>query len=34
MKRWIGKAAIVTGAATGFGRAITRKLVNRGMKVS
>lgn len=33
MKRWAGKAAIVTGAATGFGRAIAKKLVQNGMKV-
>lgn len=33
MKRWKGKAAVVTGAATGFGRAIALKLVEEGMKV-
>uniref|UniRef100_H2ZIB9 Dehydrogenase/reductase SDR family member 11 n=1 Tax=Ciona savignyi TaxID=51511 RepID=H2ZIB9_CIOSA len=33
MDRWIGRVAIVTGASSGIGEAIVKKLVGHGMKV-
>lgn len=33
LERWVGKAAVVTGAATGFGRSITQKMIEKGIKV-
>lgn len=34
MERWYGKTAVVTGAAAGFGKAISELLVKHGLKVS
>lgn len=34
MGRWCGKTAIVTGAASGFGKAIAATLVRNALKVS
>lgn len=34
MERWYGKTAIVTGAAGGFGSAISEHLVKHGIKVA
>jgi len=33
MERWVGRVALVTGASTGFGEAISKRLVKHGMKV-
>jgi NAD(P)-dependent dehydrogenase (short-subunit alcohol dehydrogenase family) len=33
MDRWIGKTAVVTGAASGIGEAITRALLRKGVNV-
>lgn len=34
MDRWLGKTALVTGAATGIGEAITRALLRNGVNVA
>lgn len=33
MDRWVGRIALVTGASVGIGAAVTKKLVEHGMKV-
>ncbi|XP_054767898.2 dehydrogenase/reductase SDR family member 11-like [Lytechinus pictus] len=33
MAQWVGRAAVVTGAASGFGEAITRSLARIGMRI-
>lgn len=33
MEKWVGKAALVTGASAGIGKAIAEALVRNGMKV-
>ena len=33
MERWVGRVALVTGASAGFGAAISKRLVEHGMKV-
>lgn len=34
MDRWLGKTAVVTGAASGIGKAITRALLQNGVNVA
>lgn len=34
MDRWLGKTAVVTGAASGIGEAITRALLQNGVNVA
>lgn len=34
MDRWLGKIAVVTGAASGIGEAITRALLRNGVNVA
>lgn len=33
MDRWVGRVALVTGASSGFGEAIAKRLTEHGMKV-
>jgi len=33
MERWVGRVALVTGASSGFGEAIAKRLTEGGMKV-
>ena len=33
MERWVGRTALITGASVGFGAAISKRLVEHGMKV-
>lgn len=33
MAQWLGRAAVVTGAGSGFGEAITRSLARIGMRI-